>query len=141
MLCEVAVDVGLPGSVAEAAGRVGMSPRSAYRLRRRPGAEAFDKAWEQAIALAARSLTSIAFDRAVRGAPRGVWHKGELVGEEHVPSDKMLMFLLRHHDPQRYGDFLGLRRRDGRDPAEEASKALPRLLGQLREPDAGGGAH
>jgi len=38
------------GSVAEAARRVGLSKESAYRLRRRRGAEGFARAWEAAVA-------------------------------------------------------------------------------------------
>jgi hypothetical protein len=38
------------GSVAEAARRVGLSKESAYRLRRRRGAEGFARAWDEAVA-------------------------------------------------------------------------------------------
>ena len=39
------------GSVAEAARRVGMGRESAWRLRRRPGAESFAHAWDSIVAI------------------------------------------------------------------------------------------
>ena len=121
------------GCVSDAAAAAGVSVRSAYRLRRHPQARAFDRAWDKAIALAARRLTSIAFERAIKGRARPIVAKGEIVGEEHVPSDQLLMFLLRHHDPQRYGDFLGFKRREQADPPRDAGDALPRLLAGLTD--------
>src|SRR3546814_12131281 len=55
------------GSVATAAQSVGMSESSAYRLRRAPGAEAFDRAWGAAIDAAAKKLLDAAFERALVG--------------------------------------------------------------------------
>src|SRR3546814_11983032 len=52
------------GSAATAARYVGMSESSAYRLRRVPGAEAFDRAWGEASDEAAQTLPDAAFARA-----------------------------------------------------------------------------
>jgi hypothetical protein len=45
------------GSVSAAAARVGMSRESAYRLRRREGAESFAAAWDAALGLPFRQVT------------------------------------------------------------------------------------
>ena len=60
------------GSVATAAQCVGMSESSAYRLRRAPGAEAFDRAWSAAIDAASKKLLDAAFERALVGTDEPV---------------------------------------------------------------------
>src|SRR5262249_35504602 len=37
------------------------------------------------------------------GVPVPVFHKGEQVGERRWYNDRLLMFTLRHHDPERFG--------------------------------------
>ena len=116
------------GCVSDACAAVGISPRSAYRLRRRPGAEAFDRAWDNALRVAARRLVTLAFERAVHGTVREVRWKGEVVGEERVPSDRLLMFLLRHLDPMRFGNLTGVLPYDIQDPRVVAGQQLARAL-------------
>ena len=48
------------GSVSAAAERVGMARETAYRLRGRPGAEEFARAWDAALAVAGRRVTPAA---------------------------------------------------------------------------------
>ena len=91
------------GSVAEAARTAGITARSAYRLRSDPRGAAFARAWEAALMTAAGRLTAVAFDRAFIGSPRRLWRDGELVATQTVPSDQMLMFLLRHLQPRLFG--------------------------------------
>jgi hypothetical protein len=91
------------GCVTDAAEMVGMSTASAYRLRRRAGAEAFTRAWDSAIAHAIRRLTDIALERAIRGVSVPVIHGGEIVAERRVYSDRLLTFLMKHHNPAIYG--------------------------------------
>ncbi len=91
------------GSVAEAARAAGINARSAYRLRADPRGAAFARAWEAALMTAAGRLTAVAFDRAIIGSPRRLWRDGELVATQTVPSDQMLMFLLRHLQPRLFG--------------------------------------
>jgi hypothetical protein len=95
------------GSVTKAALGVFMSPDSAYRLRRRADAGEFDKAWEAALAVATRRLVDVAFERAIDGVENPVFHKGEVVGLRRTVSDRLLMFLLKHHDPLIYGNLSG----------------------------------
>ena len=88
------------GSVATAAQRVGMSESSAYRLRRSPGAEAFDRAWSAAIEAASKKLIDAAFERALVGTDEPVFDReGNRVGRRLRQSDRLLMFLLRAYGP------------------------------------------
>ena len=119
--------------VSEACDAAGVSPRSAYRLRVRAGAESFDRAWRQALVIGVHRLTTLAFERAIHGTARKVWHKGEVVGEEFVPSDRLLMYLLKHYDRARYGNLSGLMPIHVPDPMGEASEALPAALATLTD--------
>ncbi|MEI4507103.1 hypothetical protein WBQ88_18350 [Sphingopyxis sp. CCNWLW253] len=88
------------GSVATAAQRVCMSESSAYRLRRAPGAEAFDRAWSAAIEAASKKLLDAAFERALVGTDEPVFDReGRRVGRRLRQSDRLLMFLLRAYGP------------------------------------------
>jgi hypothetical protein len=91
------------GSVADAARAVHMSPESCYRLRRAPGAESFAAAWTAALSEAGKRLVDIAFERAVNGTYEPLINReGQRVGARVRYSDKLLMFLLRAHAPDRY---------------------------------------
>ncbi len=93
------------GSVATAAQRVDMSESSAYRLRRAPGAEAFDRAWSAAIDAASKKLLDAAFERALVGTDEPVFDRdGNRVGRRLRQSDRLLMFLLRAYAPDRFGE-------------------------------------
>jgi hypothetical protein len=91
------------GSVKAAARRIGKTTEGAYQLRRQPGAEGFRAAWEAALASGVQRLTDIAMERAIEGVPVPVFHKGEQVGERRWYNDRLLMFMLKHHLPDRYG--------------------------------------
>jgi hypothetical protein len=80
-----------------------MSESSAYRLRRSPGAEAFDRAWGAAIDAASKKLLDAAFERALVGTDEPVFDRdGNRVGRRLRQSDRMLMFLLRAYGPDRF---------------------------------------
>ncbi len=91
------------GSVTAAARRINMSTEGAYHLRRQPGAESFAAAWADALDHGVQSLTDLAIDRAREGTPVPIFWKGEQVGERRRYNDRLLMFILRHHLPARYG--------------------------------------
>ena len=110
------------GSVRTAAMQVGISPSSAYKLRRSPGGEAFAQAWDAAIQQAAYALIDDAFERAFNGSDEPVYGRdGQVIGLRRRKSDAMAMFLLRKHFPDRYGDL----HRDRPDRAIAAP--LPRV--------------
>lgn len=93
------------GSVAAAARAVGMTESTAYRLRRAPGAEAFDRAWSAAIDAASKKLLDAAFERALVGTDEPVFDRdGHRVGRRLRQSDRLLMFLLRAYGPDCFRD-------------------------------------
>ncbi|KQS03149.1 hypothetical protein ASG11_01780 [Sphingomonas sp. Leaf357] len=110
------------GSVRTAADMSGMSPSSAYRLRRAPEGKAFAAAWDAAIQQAAFGLVDAAFERAVHGSEEPVYDRdGRVIGRRLRQSDAMMMFLLRKHFPDRYGDL----HRDRAAPSVSATAPYP----------------
>jgi hypothetical protein len=98
---EVLADTGLVGAAAKA---VGMSRETAYRLRRSPHGAAFARAWDAARHHAGGLVEDIAFERAFEGVEHNVYDEnGEVVCTKRVHNDRLLMFLLRHLKPERYG--------------------------------------
>ncbi len=87
------------GRITEAAEMADITPRSAYRLRNHPQGAAFAKAWDAAMMRASGRLLSVAMERAISGTPQVVWREGRIAAEICRPSDRMLMFLLRHLNP------------------------------------------
>lgn len=83
--------------VEDSARSVGMSPKSAYRLRARPDAVAFRNAWDAALDFAVGALEAAIFSRAVHGVPVPHYYKGELVGEHRRYNDQLAMFVMRHY--------------------------------------------
>jgi hypothetical protein len=114
------------GSVERAAMEVQMSPSSAFRLRRSPGAEQFSAAWDVALQHAARVLLDTAFERAFNGSTEPVFDRdGNRVGTRHRQNDRLLMFLLRAYLPERFRHA----HRDWRAPDE----ALPPVPAPMEE--------
>ena len=115
---------------------VGIAPRSAYRLREHGKAAGFRAAWDHATSLATARLTSIAFDRAINGSVERIYRNGELVEERRKPSDRLLMWLLSHHNPTSYGWLSKPPKEYTHDSfylPQAAQKALPKLLGKLAD--------
>ena len=92
--------------VDEACARVGMGRTAAYALRARSDAESFRIAWQAALAVGIKRLTDAVIARATNGVGRPVFYKGEVVGERRYYDNRLAMFLLRYHDPSRYGKWL-----------------------------------
>jgi hypothetical protein len=114
------------GCVEEAAVSAGMTANSCYRLRRSPGSEDFARAWDVAVAHAARRLVDVAFDRAIHGSDEPVYDKrGNRVGRRMRQNDRLLMFLLRAYMPERFRHA----HRDMRAP-DETLPPPPEPLGQ-----------
>ena len=101
------------GLVSICARAVGMSRKSAYALRNRPGAESFAAAWDSAVGLGRSQVEIHAIDRALHGERRPVFYKGRQVGERTVYNDKLLIAVLRAKHPKyRQSDFVGWQRRN-----------------------------
>ena len=93
----------LIGIVAAAAAEVGKSPKSAYALRARAGAESFAAAWDEALADGRLNATFLAVHRAVHGVMVPVFYKGRQVGERRVYNDRLMIAALRRAKPEIYG--------------------------------------
>ena len=112
------------GEVIAAARSVGMSDSSAYTLRQAPGAEGFAAAWEAALANSSGRLVDIAFDRAINGVDDVIVDKeGNHIYTKRKYNDRLLMFLIRAHGPERYRSA----HRDG-GAAAEAQMTVPAQL-------------
>ena len=94
------------GSVRDACKAVGMSNVSAYRLRARPSAIAFRRAWDAALDCAMHRFEEAALSRAINGVPRPIFYQGEQVGEWRDHDERLAMFLLRYRRGHRYGSHL-----------------------------------
>lgn len=119
------------GCVTEACERVGLSPSTAYRLRRRVDAYSFRAAWDAALDYAIRRLSDAAFSRALHGVARPVWFQGEQVGERRYYDERLTMFLLRYRDPDTYGAWRD--RREPRRRPDARAIALARWTGHVAE--------
>ncbi len=82
-------------SVRDAAASVGLSPSSAYALRRQPDAGPFALAWDAAVDCGAMRLTETALDRALNGERRTVYYQGKAVGERVFHDNTLLLALLK----------------------------------------------
>ena len=87
------------GSVAGACEAVGMSRKSAYALRARPGAESFAAAWDATLGAPAREVTVPGLDFLARhGLVRVVTFRGRYRGSWALPDDSALLRLVRRID-------------------------------------------
>ncbi|HMC91956.1 MAG TPA: hypothetical protein VKI45_05785, partial [Allosphingosinicella sp.] len=98
---ETLADTGLVSAAAKA---VGMTREGAYRLRRSAHGAAFARAWDAARHHAGALVEDIAFERAFEGVEHNVYDEnGEVVCTRRVYNDRLLMYLLSHLKPERYG--------------------------------------
>jgi hypothetical protein len=96
------------GSVSVAAKAVNMTKEGAYLLRLHPQGAGFRAAWEAALTVGLDRLGVIAFERAIEGVPVPVFYKGGQCGEKRWYNDRLLMFILRHRNPAKYGALAAL---------------------------------
>lgn len=119
------------GCVAEAAREVHMSPRSCYALRRLPGAEPFAAAWDAAIQQASKRLIDLAFDRVIHGTDEPVFDRdGNRVGRRMRQDNRLLMFLLRAYQPERFRHAHESFRRAG-EVAPPSVEPVPKAIARL----------
>lgn len=88
----------------KAAALVGMTRKTAYELRSKPGARGFADAWDSAVARhKARKMAARRPSLSER-ARHGTWHprlyQGRLIGWEHRPDNARAMGLLKRLDRQ-----------------------------------------
>jgi hypothetical protein len=125
----------LTGHVGEACAVAGVASSSAYRLKHKPGAEEFSRAWDGSLCLAATTrLPAIAFDRAINGRVERFYKNGELVMERRIPSDYLLTWLLSRLNPLQFGlpNAKALAAATG-DPCNIARHELPALIASFED--------
>ena len=94
------------GIVSQAAKHIGASLEALYKLRHKPGAEAFAAAWDAAVDRGVGRIEDGALQRAIEGAERPIVSRGKLLGTYRVLNEALVMFLLRQRRPGRYGATL-----------------------------------
>ena len=90
------------GSVTEACRLVGRSTTGAYRLKRHPEAGEFAAAWARALAFAVGRAEDNAIDRAINGVEVPIFAYKDKLATRRVHNDRLVMFMLRNHAPDRY---------------------------------------
>ena len=124
----------LTGHVGEACAVVGVASSSAYRLKNKPGAESFSRAWDAALRLSATRLVSIGVDRALNGRVERHYKDGELVMERRIPSDYLLTWFIARLDPLMFGSptAKALAAATG-DPREAARREISGLMDSFED--------
>ena len=108
--------------VEKAAQCVHMTERSAYRLRRRAGAESFAAAWDRALHENAAKLEDRLMNLALNGREEAVFHQGKQVGTRQVFSERLLLAALARTDKRA---AQRARAAGGERLARQAQAALP----------------
>lgn len=84
------------GLVSAAARSVGMSPKSAYALRKRAGpGSTFVAAWDAALAQGGRQAEFLAIDRAIEGVEVPYFYGGIQRGTRRVYDNRLLLAALK----------------------------------------------
>jgi hypothetical protein len=112
------------GDVGTAARGVGMSRESAWRLRRRPGAESFAAAWNRAARWGGDHMADLGVERCLRGEVRPYYYKGRKIGEQVRFNDSLLIAVLNRFERPRNPAALD------EDPVLALDRALANLAAQ-----------
>lgn len=112
------------GCVGTSARGVGMSRESAWRLRKRPGAESFAAAWDKAARWGEDHIADLGVERCLKGEVRPYYYRGRKVGEQVRFNDSLLIAVLNRFDRPRDPAA-----RDG-DPVLALDRALANLAAQ-----------
>jgi len=95
------------GIVKEAARHIGASLEALYKLRKKPGAEEFDAAWDMAVDRGVARLEDSALARAMEGEELPIVSAGKMLGTYRKHNEALVMFFLRHRRAERYGAEVG----------------------------------
>jgi hypothetical protein len=88
------------GCVKAAAGHVGMTAKSAYRLRNRADAVGFAAVWDQAQREGSGRMHDTAMERALNGEHTPIYHRGRQVGTRVRHDNRLVMAVMRHRTAQ-----------------------------------------
>lgn len=136
------------GIVTQAAKHIGASLEALYRLRNKPGADAFRAAWDEAVDRGIGRIEDCALARAIEGAEKPIVSGGKLLGWYRVHNEALVMFFLRQRRADRYGADLAARLKPGEalyetikaeviaeyeGDEEEVRESIDRFLEDMRE--------
>lgn len=93
----------------------------------------FREACKMAKADAVGKLEATAFELATKGERKGIYHQGVKVGEECVRSTKMIEWLLKHMEPEIYGDKLSVTGAQGEKDTFDLSKLTKEDIIQIHD--------
>ena len=95
------------GVVSRAALHIGVSLEALYKLREKPGAESFAKAWDAAIERGVDRIEAAAMERAIKGVPyEHVLANGDIVVHGAKHNENLVMFFLKNRRPEKYSQHL-----------------------------------
>jgi len=124
----------LTGHVGEACALVGVASSSAYRLKHKPGAESFSRAWDAALRLCPTRLVAIGLDWAVNGRVERHYKNGELVMERRIPCSRLLTWFISRLDPVNFGSPAAQAHALATgDPRAKARQELPMLMAAFED--------
>jgi hypothetical protein len=124
----------LTGHVGEACALVGIASSSAYRLKHKPGAESFSRAWDAALRLCPTRLVAIGLDWAVNGRVERHYRNGELVLERRIPCTRLLTWFITRLDPLNFGSPAAQAHALATgDARERARQELPGLMASFED--------
>ena len=96
------------GRICLAAKATGNTPGSFYYLRNHAAGESFGAAWDRARDFGTGRVLDILLDHAINGVPEYIYKDGVLVAERRRFNHHLMMWLVAHNSPEKFGVHGGL---------------------------------
>lgn len=96
------------GRICLAAKAAGNTPGSFYYLRNHAAGESFGAAWDRARDFGTGRVLDILLDHAINGVPEYIYKDGVLVAERRRFNHHLMMWLVAHNSPEKFGVHGGL---------------------------------
>ncbi len=116
------------GRVRLAAKAAGKLEGSFYHLRCHEKGASFAAAWLRALDFGTPRVLDILVDQAINGVPEYIYKDGELIGERRKFNHGLMMWLVAHNMPEKFGVMGGLMQGRGAGSISDAAR-----LKQLRK--------
>lgn len=113
--------LGVCGCVTAAAGHVGMTAKSAYRLRNRADAASFAAVWDLAAREGFARTRDDAVERAIHGEEVPVYRRGKQIGTRIRHDNQLMMTVIRHRTAQLYALASSIARQGSSDESADVS--------------------
>ena len=101
------------GRISLAAKATGKTPGSFYYLRNHPAGQSFGSAWDRARDYGTGRVLDILLDHAINGTPEYIYKDGQLVAERRRFNHHLMMWLVAHNMPEKFGVHGGLMNSNG----------------------------